>query len=329
MNNQNKAHKIQEYNIDNVVGYKGTAKSIYDSITKILDTNATVMIRGESGTGKELVSNIIHYNGTRKNKPFVKVNLAALPESLVESELFGHEKGAFTGASISKPGRFELANGGTILLDEVGDMPLSTQVKLLRVLQEKEIEKLGAITTTPVDVRIIAATHKNLEEMLKQNKFREDLYYRLNIYPVFLPPLRERKTDIIPLAENFINEFSKKYNKTIKRISTPAIEMLMSYHWPGNVRELKNCIERAVLMSTDEVIHGYILNPSLQTGDFSGTKEHRPLKEAVDAYEKELIIDALKSTKGNKAKTARILGTTERIIGYKCSYHNINYKLFR
>ncbi|MFH0920934.1 MAG: sigma 54-interacting transcriptional regulator [Fibrobacterota bacterium] len=321
--------KIARFKLDDVIGYKGAQQEVQEAIRKIVDTDTTVIIRGESGTGKELAANIIHYNGPRARKAFVKVNLAALPESLIESELFGYEKGAFSGAVAAKPGRFEMADKGTIFLDEIGDAPLSTQVRLLRVLQEREIERLGSVKTTPVDVRVLAATHKNLEEMVKAGEFRSDLYYRLNVYPVYLPPLRERKSDIIPLAEYFIAEYCKAQNKAIKRISTPALDMLMSYHWPGNVRELQNCMERAVLLSTDGVIHGYHLNPSLQTAEFSGTRENRTLQEAVDAYEKELIVDALKSTHGNKAKAARLLGTTERILGYKCDYHHLEYKKFR
>jgi Nif-specific regulatory protein len=321
--------KSEKYNINTIIGYQGTASEVIDSIKQILNTDTSVIIRGESGTGKELAANIIHYNSKRVKGPFVKVNLAALPESLVESELFGHKRGAFTGAIADKPGRFELAEGGTIFLDEIGDMPKSTQVRLLRVIQEREIERLGSVKPTPINVRIIAATHKDLEEAVKKGEFREDLYYRLNVYPVYLPPLRERKTDIIPLAEHFIAGFSRQHGKTIKRISTPAIDMLMSYHWPGNVRELQNCMERAVLMSSDNVIHGYHLNPSLQTAEFSGTRDNRTLGEAVEAYEKELIVDALKSAKGNRARTARMLGTTERILGYKCARYKLNYKNFR
>jgi len=321
--------KIEKYSLDSIVGYKGALAEVHDTIRKIIDTETTVIIRGESGTGKELVANIIHYNGPRARRPFIKVNLAALPESLIESELFGYEKGAFTGAVSAKPGRFEMADTGTLFLDEIGDAPVSTQVRLLRVLQEREIERLGSVRTTPVNVRVLAATHKNLEEMVKRGEFRSDLYYRLNVYPVYLPPLRERQSDIIPLAEYFIAGYCKEQNKAIKRISTPAIDMLMSYHWPGNVRELQNCMERAVLLSTDGVIHGYHLNPALQTAEFSGTRENRKLQEAVEAYEKELIVDALKSTHGNKAKAARLLGTTERILGYKCNFHNVDYRKFR
>lgn len=321
--------KPGKYDIDSIIGFQGTAREVADTIRQILETDTTVLIRGESGTGKELIANVIHYNGPRATKPFIKVNIAALPDSLIESELFGYEKGAFTGAVTARAGRFELADKGTLFLDEIGDVPLSTQVRLLRVLQEREIERLGSLHTIPIDVRVVAATHKNLETMVKTGQFREDLYYRLNVYPIYLPPLRERQTDIIPLAENFIEEFCRKYGKSVKRISTPAIDMMTSYHWPGNVRELQNCMERAVLLSSDEVIHGYHLNPALQTAEFSGTREVRTLREAVEAYEKELIIDALKTANGNRSLATRMLGSTERIIGYKCRQYRIDYRKYR
>jgi len=321
--------KPGKYDIDSIIGFQGTAREVADTIRQILETDTTVLIRGESGTGKELIANVIHYNGPRATKPFIKVNIAALPDSLIESELFGYEKGAFTGAVTARAGRFELADKGTLFLDEIGDVPLSTQVRLLRVLQEREIERLGSLHTIPIDVRVVAATHKNLETMVKAGQFREDLYYRLNVYPIYLPPLRERQTDIIPLAENFIEEFCRKYGKSVKRISTPAIDMMTSYHWPGNVRELQNCMERAVLLSSDEVIHGYHLNPALQTAEFSGTREVRTLREAVEAYEKELIIDALKTANGNRSLATRMLGSTERIIGYKCRQYRIDYRKYR
>lgn len=321
--------KPGKYDIDSIIGFQGTAREVADTIRQILETDTTVLIRGESGTGKELIANVIHHNGPRAAKPFIKVNIAALPDSLIESELFGYEKGAFTGAVTARAGRFELADKGTLFLDEIGDVPLSTQVRLLRVLQEREIERLGSLHTVPIDVRVVAATHKNLETMVKSGQFREDLYYRLNVYPIYLPPLRERQTDIIPLAENFIEEFCRKYGKSVKRISTPAIDMMTSYHWPGNIRELQNCMERAVLLSSDEVIHGYHLNPALQTAEFSGTREVRTLREAVEAYEKELIIDALKTADGNRSLATRMLGSTERIIGYKCRQYRIDYRKYR
>ena len=290
---------------------------MYEQMAQVAATNTTVLIRGESGTGKEMVAHAIHYNSPRANKPFVKVSCAALPDSLIESELFGYEKGAFTGAEQRKKGRFELAEGGTLFLDEIGDINLTTQVKLLRVLQEREFERLGSTETIKVNVRLIAATNKDMERAIAAGTFREDLYYRLNVFTIFVPPLRERKADLLLLVDHFLEKFSREHRKSIKRISTPAIDMLMSYHWPGNVRELENTLERAVLMCDGQVIHGHHLPPSLQTAEASGTVTRVSLSDAVAGFEKDLIQDALKTTRGNRAKAARLLDTTERVLNYK------------
>jgi Nif-specific regulatory protein len=287
------------------------------------------LLRGESGTGKELIAQAIHYNSLRARQPFVKVNCAALPETLIESELFGYEKGAFTGAERLKKGRFELADGGTIFLDEIGDLPPQTQIKLLRVLQEREFERLGGTETIKVNVRIITATNKNLENAIADGVFREDLFYRLNVFTIFLPPMRERKADILLLAEHFLARYEKEHGKNIKRISTPAIDMLTSYHFPGNVRELENVIERAVLVCDSNVIHGHHLPPTLQTAEVSGTETRGSLDAAVEAFERDLIQDALKSSSGNVAKAARTLESTERIIGYKIKKFGIDVARFR
>jgi len=313
----------------NIIGNSREMQVVYDLIFQVSKSNTTVLIRGESGTGKELVAHAIHYNSLRATKPFVKVNCAALPGALIESELFGHEKGAFTGALNRRKGRFELAHGGTIFLDEVGDLSPGVQVKLLRVLQEKEFERIGGTTTIKSDVRIIAATNRNLEQLLKEGKFRHDLYYRLNVFPIHIPPLRERKTDIPLLADFFVERYSKENHKDIKRISSTAIDMLMSYHWPGNVRELENCIERAVLLSVDGVIRSYHLPPTLQTVETSRATHPATLQEALDNLERELIIEALRSSRGNKAKAARLLGITERIMGLRVKKHNIDCRRFR
>ncbi|MHC4501060.1 MAG: sigma-54 interaction domain-containing protein, partial [Planctomycetota bacterium] len=244
-----------------MVGSSSTMQQVYRLIEQVADSNTTVLIRGESGTGKDLVAHAIHYNSPRADKPFVKVNCTALPEALLESELFGHEKGAFTGAIERKLGRFERANGGTIFLDEIGDFPLNLQVKLLRVIQFKEFERLGGYETIKANVRIIVATNKNLEEQIEKALFREDLYYRINVFPIYLPPLRERKDDIMLLADYFLEKLAAANSKDIKRISTPAIEMLTRYHWPGNVRELENCIERAVLLCDGDVIRSEHMPP--------------------------------------------------------------------
>jgi Nif-specific regulatory protein len=326
--------KLQEeleerYNITNLIGTSRSMQEVYRRISQVAKSNATVLIRGESGTGKELVAHAIHYNSQRASKPFIKVSCAALPESLLESELFGHEKGAFTGAIDQKKGRFELAQGGTIFLDEVGEFNQATQIKLLRVLQEREFERVGGTHTLKADVRVIAATNKDLERALKDGTFREDLYYRLNVFPIYLPPLRERKTDILLLAEHFIAKYARDHLKEIKRITTPAIDMLMAYHWPGNVRELENWIEAAVLMADDKVIHSYHFPPTLQTAEASGTQIRTPLSTALIKYEREMIIDALKSARGNKAKAARLLSTTERIIGYRIEKLSIDPERYR
>ena len=319
----------EQFHPANIIGKSRGMHEVYDMIAQVSKSSANVLIRGESGTGKELVANAIHYHSLRANKPLVKVNCAALPETVLESELFGHEKGAFTGASFQRKGRFELAHGGTIFLDEVGDFPPSVQIHLLRVLQEREFERVGGSETIRVDVRIIAATNRNLEEVMKEGRFREDLYYRLNVFPIYIPPLRERKTDIPLLADFFVERYSRQNNKKIVRICTHALDMLMSYHWPGNVRELENCIERAVLLSNDGVIHGYDLPPSLQTSDYSGTVYRGGLQGALDGLEKDLILDALKTTRGNVAKAARLLDVTERILGLRIRKFGVDPRRFR
>jgi Nif-specific regulatory protein len=313
----------------NIIGNAKPMISLFRMIDKIAKTSATALILGESGVGKELVANAIHFKSMRNGKPFIKFNCAALPESIVESELFGHERGAFTGASAQRRGRFELADGGTIFLDEVGEMSLPTQAKLLRIIQEKEFERVGGSKTVKTDVRIIAATNRNLEEQIRQGSFREDLFYRLNIFPITVPPLRERKTDILLLADYFVEKFNTANHKGIRRISTTAIDMLMRYHWPGNVRELQNCIERAVILSEDNVIHGYHLPPSLQTAESSGTPYTGDLQQKLDAIEQEMIIEALKRTKGNMTKAAAELGLSDRIMGLRMKKFNIDYRKFR
>ncbi len=318
-----------KYDFSNIVGNSGPMRQVYEQVAQVARTNTTVLIRGESGTGKELIAHAIHYNSLRTKKPFVKVNCAALPETLIESELFGYERGAFTGAQARKKGRFELAEGGTLMLDEIGDLNLSTQVKLLRVLQEREFERLGGTETIRVNVRLIAATNGDLEQAITDGTFRGDLYYRLNVFTIFVPPLRDRKPDILQLADHFLEKYAVEHGKHIKRISTPAIDMLASYHWPGNVRELENTIERAVLVCDGDVIHGHHLPPTLQTAESSGTVVRVSLAEAVEAYEKDMILDALKTTRGNCAKAARQLSTTERVLNYKIRKFGVDPRRFR
>jgi Nif-specific regulatory protein len=318
----------ERYDFSTIIGTSGPVRQMYEQMAQVAGTNTTVLIRGESGTGKELIAHAIHYNSPRANKPFVKVSCAALPDSLIESELFGYEKGAFTGADQRKKGRFELAEGGTLFLDEIGDINLTTQVKLLRVLQEREFERLGSTETIKVNVRLLAATNKDMERAIAAGTFREDLYYRLNVFSIFVPPLRERKADLLLLVDHFLEKFAREHRKSIKRISTPAIDMLMSYHWPGNVRELENTLERAVLMADGQVIHGHHLPPSLQTAEASGTVNRVSLADAVGAFEKDLIQDALKTTRGNRAKAARLLDTTERVLNYKVRKYGIDARRF-
>ena len=318
-----------KYSIHNIVGNSNKMREVFQMISQVSKSNATVLIRGESGTGKELVANSIHYNSHRSKSPFVKVNCAALPVNLIESELFGHEKGAFTGAIKQKIGKFELAHKGTIFLDEIGSLGLDVQANLLRILQEKEFERVGGHRTLKTDVRIIAATNKNLEAAVEDETFRGDLYYRLNVFPIYLPPLRERKTDILLLADYFLEKYARENHKNIKRLSTPAIDMLMEYHWPGNVRELENCIERAVLLCEEGVIHSYHLPPTLQTGKESGTVPLLSLEDAIGRLEKEMIIDALKNTRGNVTAAAEILKTTVRKFAYKAQKYGVDYKLYR
>jgi Nif-specific regulatory protein len=304
-------------------------QEVFDMIAQVSKSEATVLIRGESGTGKELVAHAIHYNSDRAEKPFIKVHCAALPETVIESELFGHEKGSFTGAISTRKGRFELAHGGTIFLDEIGDLAPLTQVKLLRVLQERQFERVGGNETLRTNVRVITATNRNLEELMEENQFREDLYYRLNVFPIHMPPLRDRKSDILLLADHFVEKYAEKNNKHIQRISTPAIDLLSSYHWPGNVRELENVIERAAVLSNDGVIHSHHLPPTLQSAESTGTVVSGSLQAQLDNLERELVIDALKSTKGNMAKAAKLLEISERIMGLRVRKHGIDPRKYR
>jgi Nif-specific regulatory protein len=322
--------ELQErYDFSNLVGNSGPMRQVYEQVAQVARTNTTVLLRGESGTGKELIAHAIHYNSPRAKRPFIKVSCAALPQDLIESELFGYEKGAFTGAHASKKGRFELADGGTLFLDEIGELNLATQVKLLRVLQEREFERLGGTESIRADIRLVAATNKDLEKAIAAGQFREDLYYRLNVFAIFVPPLRDRKPDVLLLADHFVEKFAREHGKKVKRIATPAIDMLVSYHWPGNVRELANAIERAVVVCDGQVLHGHHLPPTLQTAEASGTGQTSSLAEALEAFEKDALQDALKSARGNRAKAARLLSTTERIFNYRVKKYGIDWRRFR
>lgn len=313
----------------NMIGSSSIMKTVYYHIEQVADSATTVLVRGESGTGKELVAKALHEKSSRRSKPFVKFNCAALPDSIIESELFGHEKGAFTGALAMRKGRFESAHGGTIFLDEIGDISPTTQIKLLRVLQEREFERVGSQETRRVDVRVIAATSRNLEEMIEEGSFREDLYYRLNVFPIYMPPLRERKCDILMLADHFIEKFSKRMGRKPTRISSAAIDMLVSYHWAGNVRELENCIERAVLLAKGQSIKAHHLPPTLQKKTRAESADVATLEDALQALEREMIVDALKETGSNLAEAARRLGLTERKAGLRVKKYGIDVSRFK
>ena len=314
---------------ENNIGNSNAMRDIYTQIHQVAISDTTVLIRGESGTGKELVAHAIHYTSPRASGSFIKVNCAALNENLLESELFGHEKGAFTGAIQSRIGRLEEANGGTLFLDEIGDFSPLIQVKLLRVLQERQFERVGSNKVIQTSARIICATNQDLEAAVETGAFRQDLYYRINVFPILLPMLRSRKDDILLLADHFVEKYAQQMKKDVRRISTPAINMMVAYHWPGNVRELENCIERAVLLSTDGVIHGHHLPPSLQTSDASDTVGTGTLKDRVRLFERDIIVDALKRNNGNLTAAARDLGSTSRIISYKVKELDIDYRRYR
>lgn len=315
---------------DEMIGNSSLMRELYRQIGQVAPSPTTVLIRGETGTGKELVARAIHQKSMNKDGPFVAVNCAALPESLLESVLFGHEKGSFTGATEQRIGQFEAAKNGTLFLDEIGEMSLNAQSRLLRVIQEKEFQRVGGTKLIKINVRLIVATNRDLEDDVVNGRFREDLFYRINVFTVALPPLRERGADILLLADYFTRKYATIHDKPINRISTPAIDMLSAYHWPGNVRELENVVERSVILASGDVVDGHDLPPTLQIKDMAQQGKRGGTFEAmVAAYEKELIIDALKDSRGNQSEAARILGTTKRIIQYKISNYGIDYRRFK
>jgi Nif-specific regulatory protein len=310
------------YSLPNIIGTSDKMQEVFESVYRVADSKATVILYGESGTGKELIAKSIHYMCPRAKEPFVKFNCASIPEGLLESELFGHEKGSFTGAITARKGRFELAHGGTILLDEVGDLPINLQPKILRVLQEREFERVGGEKTIKVDVRLIAATSRNLEELVSKGKFREDLFYRLNVVPICMPPLRERKEDIPLLVECFLGRYNKENKKDIS-LSPDALRTLVDYSWPGNVRELENTMERLVVMSASDNIRPADLPINLKLPPPEEILQKESLRAGIEDIEKSSILDALEKTGWVQAKAARMIGLTPRQIGYKMKKYGI------
>jgi putative PEP-CTERM system response regulator len=307
----------------NIVGKSKVMEDVFKIVRQIADSKSTVLIMGESGTGKELISRAIHYNSNRRNYPFVTINCAAIPETLIESELFGHEKGAFTNAIEKKLGRFEVAHEGTLFLDEIGELSLATQAKILRFLEEKEFNRVGGSKTIKVDVRLITATNKELTQLLKKGSFREDLYYRINVVPIVIPPLRERKEDIPLLIDHFVRKFNEENNKSVKGVSKEALELMMNYEWPGNVRELENLIERVIALTPNDHIQPNELPLSLiNISKINGLKEYIldgkvPFLKAEEEFERGIILDALKRTNYVQSHAAEILGISRRILKYK------------
>jgi transcriptional regulator with GAF, ATPase, and Fis domain len=293
-------------------------QEVFATITRVAPTRATVLLAGESGVGKDLIARAIHFHSPRKDKPFVKINCTALPENLMESELFGYEKGAFTGAVTSKPGKFEQADTGTVMLDEIGDVPPAIQVKLLRVLQEREIERLGSNKTRQIDVRIVAATNVDLRVALENGSFREDLYYRLNVVPLNIPPLRQRKVDIPFLADHFARKVGKELGRACA-ISRDALDRLMEYDWPGNVRELENTIERSMVLCAGDVLAGDEVRLDTARTKAQLTSQFLPDGMNLDMYEQSIIREALRRAGGNKSQAARLLGITRNALRYRLS----------
>jgi DNA-binding NtrC family response regulator len=317
-NRQLKEELGRRYEFDNIIGRSANMQEIFAIIERVGPTRATVLLAGESGVGKDLIARAIHFHSPRRDRPLVKINCTAIPENLMESELFGYEKGAFTGANTTKPGKFEQADTGTVFLDEIGDVPGPIQVKLLRVLQEREFERLGSNVTRHIDVRVIAATNQDLRAALEQGTFREDLYYRLNVVPINIPPLRERKQDIPFLANHFLKKLAPDAGRQVEAITDAAMEKLIAYHWPGNVRELENVIERSLVMAT---------GTQLDAADIKleSAPRPRPQSEAnflpeglsLDQYEQDIIREALRRADGNKSQAARMLGLTRNALRYR------------
>jgi len=323
-NRELRAELSQRYEFDNIVGRSDAMREIFATIDRVAPTRATVLLCGESGVGKDMIARAIHHHSPRADRPFVKINCTALPENLMESELFGYEKGAFTGANTTKPGKFEQADTGTVFLDEIGDVPGSIQVKLLRILQEREFERLGSNKTRHIDVRVLAATNVDLRAALEQGTFREDLYYRLNVLPINIPPLRDRKEDIPFLANHFVRKFQKDLGSTVESISESAMDRLLGYHWPGNVRELENVIERSMVLARDAVLEAADIKLDMAPkARAAAVDSFLPEGMTLDQFEQSIIKEALHRANGNKSQAARLLGLTRNALRYRLSQMGI------
>ncbi len=340
LNDLNYYFRPDEWGKFDIIGRSRKMLQVYEIISKVADTPSTVLITGEHGTGKELVARALHQNSSRRNQPFITINCAAIPPNLMEAELFGYEKGAFTGAVSSKAGKFELAHKGTLFLDEIGEIPVDMQVKLLRVLQNGTFERVGGVRTINVDVRVIAATNRNLEKMIQEGTFRQDLYYRLKVVPIYLPPLRERRSDIPLLVTFFIKKFNQRLNKNIQGITPDALESLQNYDWPGNIRELENVIERSILFASGqritiqdlppEIVESYISHSFLNTADEEELKKAISLpqlwRKEKERLERKMITKALQQTKGNVTQAAKLLGISRKSLQKKMKEFNLREK---
>jgi Nif-specific regulatory protein len=325
--NQHLRQELKEkYSFRRIIGNSSPMRQVYDQVTQVARSNATVLLRGEIGTGKELIANTIHHNSLRSKRPFAKVSCGAFSSELVNAELFGQERVNDAGP---RKGRIEAADGGTLFLEEIGSLPRDTQSRLLHLIEERRFVRVGGNDPVDLNIRLVASTSFDLEGAVASGTFDEELFKRLGPFSIFLPPLRDRKSDILLLAEHFLENFEEQYKKDIRRISTPAIDMLAAYHFPGNVRELENAIESAVIGCDSKVIHGHHLPPTLQTAEVSGTQTRVTLASAVESFERDLIQDSLKSTRGNIAEAARMLDSTERILGYKIGKYGLDPKRFK
>ncbi|MDR1656726.1 MAG: sigma 54-interacting transcriptional regulator [Deltaproteobacteria bacterium] len=318
----------ERYHPSNIIGVSKPMLEVYELIRKVSATKTTVLLLGESGVGKEMVANAIHYGGLNAGGPYVKFNCAALPESIVESELFGHEKGSFTGAEFRK-GRFEAAEAGTIFLDEVGELSLKVQAKLLRLLQERQFERVGGNKSINLNIRVIAATNRDLRTMVDEGTFREDLFYRLDIFPIMIPPLRERDSDIVSLAEHFLLHYAKEAEKSISNISVSAMNHLLAYCWPGNVRELENVIHRAVILADDSILHAHDLPLHIRQPETGGTTAQTSLDDRLASIEYDMLVETLRRSQGNTTEAAKSLGLTRRTIGLRMKRFGLTYRQFR